>query len=195
MTDKAGIARRFTESVARPIAAADAAPTEQWVKGTVTGHDPLTVLAQGGSHQVEPIGYVPPIGTEVWVRFGAGQAPLALVAPSTDQPVLWSGSGYWMTASQSVALSQNVTAQKTGIILAWSAHSGGSRNYGWSFTHIPKWQVQNYPGAGVSCLLGDNTSPGYIYKYVYVNNGSVVGNDINDDAPANTRVLRAVIGY
>lgn len=81
MTDRAGIARRFTESVARPIAAADAAPTEQWVKGTVTGHDPLTVLAQGGSHQVEPIGYVPPIGTEVWVRFGAGQAPLALVAP------------------------------------------------------------------------------------------------------------------
>lgn len=120
--------------------------------------------------------------------------------------VLWSGGsgGYYMTSSQSVTLSENVSAQAHGIVLAWSAYSSSTaQNYGWNYTFIPKSHVNDHPGAGISCMLIDPDRIGM--KYVYVSNNKITGNDRNDDNgnvsgtnnvkfSNNYWVLRAVYG-
>lgn len=95
---------------------------------------------------------------------------------------LWSGgsSGYYMTSNQSVTLSENVSAQAHGIVLAWSAYANGAaQNYSWNYTFVPKSHVNDYPGAGISCHMIDPDRIGM--KYVYVSNNKITGNDRNDD--------------
>jgi hypothetical protein len=117
--------------------------------------------------------------------------------PDTPYTVLWSG-GYYMAAGQTATLSQSVTAQKNGIILVWSAYSGGvPQDYAWTFDYVPRWYVERFPGAGTQCLASSTNSnpPTLALKYVYVSNTTINGNALNDTAPGNSRVLRYVLGY
>ncbi|MFT4471694.1 hypothetical protein ACMX2H_17475 [Arthrobacter sulfonylureivorans] len=112
--------------------------------------------------------------------------------------VLWEGAWY-MHDGQTVPLSQNVNAQKTGIILVWSHYSGGAaQGYNWSYDFIPKWHVANANGQGILISMGssssNNTVAPMIFKYIYVANSTISGNAVNDDGLAAQRVLRAVIG-
>ncbi len=92
---------------------------------------------------------------------------------------LWTG-GYYMTANQTATLSENVSAQAHGIVLAWSAYANGAaQNYSWQYTFVPKSHVNDHPGAGVACPMIDPDRIGM--KYVYVSNGQITGNDRNDD--------------
>lgn len=126
---------------------------------------------------------------------------------NTTNAILWSGgsTGYYMIANQSVTLSENVSAQAHGIVLAWSAYStsDGAQNFGWNYTFVPKAHVTNHSGAGIACPMADPDRIGM--KYVYVSNNKITGNDRNDDegnVPGTNNVkfnnkywvLRAVYG-
>lgn len=117
--------------------------------------------------------------------------------------VLWSGAMY-MTASQSATLSEPITAQLNGIVLAWSAYVGGAaQDYDWVYTFIPKNHIFMYEGRGVDCGAFCTASFAHIgAKYVYVSDELITGNDNNNKANSgssinydnNYWVLRYVFG-
>lgn len=122
-----------------------------------------------------------------------------------NQKILWQGSHY-MTASETATLLENVSAQKNGIILVWSAFDTPNNtpyNYEWKFTTVPKFWVSMHEGTGV---METFTTGGFGYvgaKYVYIYNDRIVGNNSNSIADTdsgivfqnNRWVLRYVIGY
>lgn len=120
--------------------------------------------------------------------------------------VLWSG-GYYMTDTHKITLSENVSAQPNGIVLVWSLYSNGTaENAGFNYIFIPKEHITSFAGCGVSCFLtgyANSTGTSALgFKYVYVNNDSIVGNKNNSYAGesngltlgSNKFVLRQVIG-
>ena len=120
------------------------------------------------------------------------------------QNLLANPNGWYMGGNQTVTLSANITDQTNGIVLVWSAYSSGKeQDYWWNFTVIPKTFVSRTPGKGVSCLLLGGNFEGMGAKYIYVNNGSLVGH--NDNTASGTRngitynnaafVLRYVVGF
>lgn len=124
------------------------------------------------------------------------------------QKVLWSApaataGGYMMTAGHTVTLSESVSAQHSGIVIAWSAYSSGAaHDYNWQYFFIPKQQVANKPGGGVNMPLMTTTFGTIGNKYVYVSNTQIKGHDDNSKTGtangvtyANNRwVLRYVYG-
>lgn len=128
------------------------------------------------------------------------------IRSNTRNTTLWSGGtgGYYMTSTHSVTLSENVSAQAHGIVLAWSAYANGAaQNYSWNYTFIPKSHVNDHAGAGVCCMMIDPDRIGM--KYVYVSDNKITGSDRNDDNgnvsgtnnvkfSNNYWVLRAVYG-
>lgn len=118
----------------------------------------------------------------------------------TTNKVLWSGGAY-MNASQTITLSEPVTKQNKGIVLVWSAYSGGSQNYNWNSVYIPKYVIAMHGGNGWNCTVSNGSQ--ITRKYVYVNDTTISGNAINDSGSnkingvtVDTRqwVLRYVIG-
>ena len=86
-----------------------------------------------------------------------------------------------MAASQTATLSETVSTQLNGIVLVWSKYSGGAQNYEWNCFFVPKQHVSRHSGAGYVMYCG-GVWPSY--KYVYINNGSIVGNDTNSNSAA-----------
>lgn len=111
-----------------------------------------------------------------------------------NHKVFWTGASFF-SETASIALSEPVTTQPNGICLQWSRYSGGAvQNDTYGYTWIPKFHVLTNPGAGVQCILQNGFS-NPLYKYVYVNDSSIVGHANNDDSPGNQMVLRAVFGW
>lgn len=123
-----------------------------------------------------------------------------------ENKVLWSG-GYYMTDTHKIPLSENVSAQPNGIVLVWSLYSNGAaENAGFNYIFVPKQHITSFSGCGISCFLtgyANSTGTSALgFKYVYVNNDSIVGNKNNSYAgdsngltlASNKFVLRQVIG-
>lgn len=118
--------------------------------------------------------------------------------------VLWThpngiSNGWYMSASQTVTLANNISTQPNGIVLVWSSYANSAaNNYDWYHHFIPKWQVSNFNGTGVAipiCLAstaGNGTA--WAAKYVYVHNDKIVGYSGNSQGNAANFVLRAVLG-
>lgn len=117
--------------------------------------------------------------------------------------VLWSGALY-MSAAHTATLSEAISAQPNGVVLIWSAYSGGALDYAWNYTFIPKFQALTWPntgGSNATCYSG-----GYQYpanKYFYIHDTKITGNDLNSYGATTTNgithlasyyVLRYVIG-
>ena len=120
--------------------------------------------------------------------------------------VLWSGT-YYMTDTHRISLSESVSAQPNGIVLVWSMYTNGAaENAAFNYVFVPKQHITSFAGCGVPCFLaGYANSTGtnaFGFKYVYVNNDSIVGNANNNYAgtssgltlASNRFVLRQVIG-
>lgn len=123
-----------------------------------------------------------------------------------ENKILWSG-GYYMTDTHKISLSENVSAQPNGIVLVWSLYSNGAaENAGFNYIFVPKQHITSFSGCGVSCFLtgyANSTGTSALgFKYVYVNNDSIVGNRNNSYAgdsngltlASNKFILRHVIG-
>lgn len=116
--------------------------------------------------------------------------------------ILWSGA-YHMNANQTISLSEAVSAQPNGIVLAWSAHDGGTTyDYDWHYQFIPKYHTMMHAGAGVTTCMS-TVGFGHVgAKYVYVSDTSIRGHAANTEASTNNSVtytsaywvLRYVIG-
>ena len=122
-----------------------------------------------------------------------------------ENKVLWTSTGYFMSASQTASLSEAISAQANGIVLVWSYYAeGASENVAFNMTFIPKEWVRTNSGKGMSMLLSTATGSSFALKYVYVSDTNIVGND-NNVADQHTTpsgivttpksfVLRSVIG-
>lgn len=122
--------------------------------------------------------------------------------PVGNYRVLWTGSWY-MSGSQTINLSSNVSAQTNGIVLCWSAYSNGeAKNYDWVYQFIPKWHGSTHSANGVSCMMATVDFGKIGSKYVYVYNNKITGYASNTATGTrngityanNYWVLRAVLG-
>lgn len=113
-------------------------------------------------------------------------------------PLLWSGAWY-MDASQTLTLSETLTAQNHGIILVWSAYvNGAAGNYDWAYGVVPK---NHHKGTGVGMPFQSAAKLGF--KYVYVFDDRIVGWSNNDKTVTwngisydnKYWVLRQVLGF
>lgn len=114
--------------------------------------------------------------------------------------ILWQNA-FVMNENQTANLSENVSAQNTGIVLVFSAYSDGeAHDYGWYEHFIPKKIVELHSGAGHDILIPDNSATYGVRaaKYLYVSDTQIRGNANNAGTHGNLNnssvVLRYVIG-
>ena len=114
--------------------------------------------------------------------------------------ILWNGTASFMTETQTVNLSENVSYQLTGIVLVWSRYANSAaQNDSWWYEFIPKWHTSAHNGGGVYMTTPtSNTSNVMCHKYIYVYNDRLTGHANNSATGTgyanNTRALRAVLG-
>ena len=98
----------------------------------------------------------------------------------SDNQILWGPDYYFMSAGNTINLSQKVSEQKTGIVLVWQAYSDNKpQPWEYNFTFIPKWQVITNSSRGVVCYLATSHA-GYIgTKYVYLFDDKIKGHNDN----------------
>lgn len=124
-----------------------------------------------------------------------------------EQKVLWGDNltyGMYMTAGHTATLAEKVSEQANGIILVFCYYNGETdTNWGWVTRFIPKIMVELEPGAGHTIELTNGKFGSVGTKYLYINNGSIVGHADNNAAGTsesgityanNKFVLRYVIG-
>lgn len=109
------------------------------------------------------------------------------------QPVLWEGV-YYMSANQTVNLSQTISSQKTGIVLIFGAYSNGTaQHYNHTCYFIPKTFITYWSGDGVMIPMGGSEGVAGS-KYVYVSDDKITGNAQNETTNNKKWVLTQVIG-
>lgn len=108
--------------------------------------------------------------------------------------VLWQGA-VWMNASQTVNLSQKLSEQKNGIVLIFSGYNGGGVARNWNHTchFIPKAFLQFFNGGGVFIPMG-STGGTAGWKYIYIYDDRLEGNENNASGDNTSYVLSQVIG-
>jgi hypothetical protein len=110
-----------------------------------------------------------------------------------------------MSKSQTATLSEAISDQTNGIVLVFSRYSSGTaQDYHFQTHFVPKAQVVNHHGCGHTFLLStDGAFGSFGAKYLYINDSTIVGNDINTSSGTgdcgikytnNGFVLRYVIG-
>ena len=98
----------------------------------------------------------------------------------TDNQVLWGPDYYFMSAGNTINLSQKVSEQKTGIVLVWQAYSDNApQPWDYNFTFIPKWQAITNSSRGVVCYLATSQAGKIGTKYVYVFDDKIKGHNEN----------------
>ena len=108
--------------------------------------------------------------------------------------VLWTGE-LNMTASQTVILSEAVSAQPTGVVCVWSRYSNGALNQSFVFHFVPKVFVAWHNGVGhAQMMCRYQTTTTYAIKYIYIHDDNIVGHNSNTDGNSANYVLRYVIG-
>lgn len=106
-----------------------------------------------------------------------------------------------MQEDQTATLSEAVSAQPHGVVLAWSFYNDGAAvDSDWSYFFVPKHHVLNHNQAGMYC--GAISPWQHMGKYVYVGDTAIYGNSVNDTTTTSNGVtthndkyvLRYVIG-
>ena len=105
-----------------------------------------------------------------------------------------------MYASQTIELSEPVSAQRTGIVLHWQGYVPGEgvKNYQHNFVFVPK---TFNGGRGLGMLLMADSR--LVTKYVYVADDHITGNDNNSSVDTISgisidnryQVLTEVLGF
>ena len=121
--------------------------------------------------------------------------------------VLWSGSGWYMSDTQTCTLSSPISEQANGIILVWSEYNptdGAAVNANFNTCFIPKHFVSVQAARGVSMVVVSATFNFVASKYLYVSDTSLLGYSNNNASEATKTcgikttpknfVLRYVIG-
>lgn len=130
------------------------------------------------------------------------------IAITGSNKVLWSGATV-LNEADIITLSEAVTAQVTGIVLVFSGYNTSTntaQNVNWNEIFIPKQCITYGEGKGRLVKLQKINSTTYLpefgFKYVYIKDKTVQGNDLNSSAKTSNGVtynsgefiLRYVIG-
>lgn len=178
----------------------DPTPADSWRWGLVVGVRPLRVHLEGDP---SPLTITPEslvacsTGDRVRCHVYNRRVTImgATVAPHNKTLYTAGASGLYMQAGQTVNLSEKISEQENGVVLAWSQFENGAAvNGGWNFTHIPKAHTAFNNGKGVACQLALGWKALTATKYVYVSDATIGGNAINREAPQDNFVLRYVVG-
>lgn len=110
---------------------------------------------------------------------------------------LWSGA-WMMNAVQTVTPKKKITDCQTGWILVfqgWDSSTSSSSNSIFYFFHIPKAHAVHFGGRGINLQISDWKGANRGIKYVYVNDTTIKGHEMNGTAPNNTVVMTRVFEY
>lgn len=114
--------------------------------------------------------------------------------------VLWSGAAY-MNASQTITLSESISAQANGIVMVWSSYwSNAAQNDNFHYVFIPKRHITDYNGKLVIAHLQTGQLATVATKGVYIADTSITGHDDNTAIVSSKNfngtafVLREVLG-
>lgn len=126
------------------------------------------------------------------------------IAITGSNKVLWSG-GAFMRADQTETLSEAISAQVNGIVLVFCGYdpsTGTRQEWNWNHVYIPKQDVVYNGTTGHTVGLFANAFNAIGYKYLYISDTTITGNDTNLATGTNNGityannkfVLRYVIG-
>lgn len=124
-----------------------------------------------------------------------------LLDSETKPEIIWRG-GYFMNSKHTITLPKKLSEYRNGIYLVWSGYdSGQAKVYNVKYTFVSKYHV-SLGLEGVAELFS-GTGGTYAFKYVYVYDDRITGNDVNQQQQTkggityynNRMVLRAVIGF
>lgn len=126
-----------------------------------------------------------------------------IIQELSTNKVLWTGA-FFMIATQTITLSESISAQNKGIVLCWSAYENeAAQDYDWVYHFVPKWHISVSNGSGVDFFLNTLNTAGH--KYLYISDTSIRGyasNGSSSATGANSKIvyknnywaLRAVLG-
>jgi len=171
---------------------------------TTSGSGSIEVIREGEANQVRQVITRCSTNREIWERlyYSNTWQSTQLVYKGGNR-VLWTG-GYYMTATHKIALSELISKQPNGIVLVFSVITSGTvENSGFNSFFVSKHSISLHNGNGHSFFLtgwGGMSLCGY--KYLYINDDSIAGNDENNKTgevngitlSSNRFVLRYVIG-
>ena len=106
----------------------------------------------------------------------------------------------YLNASQTITLSEAVSAQPNGIVLVWSYYNGEANNFNFSFFFVPKYQASAHSACGICCY--NFNVDHHMIKYVYIYDTKITGYSYNTGSHTidgvtfynSNYVLRYVIG-
>ena len=116
--------------------------------------------------------------------------------------LLWNG-GYYMTAGHTINFSENVSKQKSGIVLVFSEYFDDKvQNQSFKCEFIPKKLIMANNGASYSFFMTTSNHAFVATKYMYIHTDHITGHDNNNKTFTNSGitttnsrfVLRYVIG-
>lgn len=122
---------------------------------------------------------------------------------SNSNKILWDEGPRHMNGDQIVDLSEKISDQPNGIVLAWSAYANDTTyNYDWYYQFVPKHHVTAHNGTGVTTNMATAGFGHVASKYVYVYDTYISGNAKNTASGTSNGitynnsywVLRYVIG-
>lgn len=112
-----------------------------------------------------------------------------------NQKVLWSGNIY-MTSSQSIVLSENISKQPNGIVLIFSRFANNvAENSNFNHFFVSKKHVANHPGTGSAFFMAAVNFSFICSKYLYISDDRITGNDLNSSTGTNNGITYNNAGY
>lgn len=108
-----------------------------------------------------------------------------------NQKILWEG-GMYMTAGHTANLKEPVSAQANGIVLVFCRYSSSTvQDYNFNVFFIPKYQVDKHDGCGHTFIMTtDGIFDLITAKYLYINDGSIVGHANNNANGTGTTAIK-----
>ena len=105
-----------------------------------------------------------------------------------------------MVETQTITLSEAVSAQPHGIVLAFREYVDGvSKNSGMHTYYVPKCLVTDSAGWGHSVSWAHHNGNYFVCKYLYISDTTIKGNALNNDSgtkaspsgitPTNNRIV------
>ena len=122
-------------------------------------------------------------GNDIWIN------PTQYLYSNRGIKALWNGA-MLMSDSHEISLSDTISNQLNGIVLAWSAYVDGVVcDYDWNYIFIPKSHVLFHSGNGVSMFLTNSSSYTRCSKCVYISNNKITGDSNNIKASSTENGL------
>jgi len=171
------------------------------------GSGSVEIIREGDYNQVRQVATrCSDVVREIWERLYYSNAwhEWRCVYKGGTGRVLWSG-GYYMTAGHTIALSEPVSEQPTGIMLVFSEYADGAAvDSTWLHQPILKEWVALHPGKAECVQLSTSNLAYFATKYLYIHDDKIVGHNNNNLTGTgacgitytnNRFVLRYVIGF